>query len=448
LSFSDLEKTFDPTVGVSIDGVFLAFSTGALFDLDDIESIEVLRGPQGTLYGRNTIGGTINIRRTKPTGENGLKLRASYASYDRFVGNAIGNISLVEDTLAMKIYYDRKSGGSFTTNVRTGERDGGSDIHTVGASFLYTPTENFEALLSLDYQDDNSQYPPILNLTQPGELFCDLFGAVEPSACRAGSFDIAEKDGFRSSFAAIPFRIPFKNRTASLEMNLDVSGGTLTSVTGYRRITESLEEENTGTLAIDLGAGPVPLVAAFRPQTSWQFSQEVRYATNSDGPLNFVVGGYFLRSSYDIFPDQNPLGTGDGQIFILGGGVQSFFAGQDTTVFALFGEGSYSLTDKLRLTLGGRLSSERKEFYLDSRNPATNVPLFPRIDVNETWTDPTWRAILDYQFDAQIFGYLSYARGLRSGGFNGRATGPDSVGPYDPETVDSFEAGLRFQTAD
>ena len=448
LSFSDLEKTFDPTVGVSIDGVFLAFSTGALFDLDDIESIEVLRGPQGTLYGRNTIGGTINIRRTRPTMENGLKLRAGYASYDNFSFGAVGNVALTPDTLGLKLYYNTRQGDSFTRNVLTGERDGGPDVHTFGGALQWEPNDTFTALVQADYQKDDSEYPPILNLSQPGDLFCDLFGAVEASACKSGSFDVAEADGFRSSFGAIPFRIPFEIFSTSLEMNLELGSGTLTSITGYRDMDETLEEENTGTLPLDLGTGPIPLVAAFRPQTSWQFSQELRYATDSSGPFNFVAGAYFLKSSYDIFPETNPLGSGDGQIFILGGPVSAFFAGQDTTVGAIFGEGVYDISDRMSITLGGRISTEKKEFDLVYVDPATGANLFDPIDVSETFTDPTWRAIVDYEFSDSLFGYLSYSRGVRSGGFNGRAVGPSSVGPYQPETVDSYEAGLRIETAD
>lgn len=447
LSFSDLEKTFDPTVGVSIDGVFLAYSTGALVDLDDVASIEVLRGPQGTLYGRNTIGGTINIRRTRPTGELGLKVKARYSSYNNFETGAIANAPLVKDVLALKLSYNRQRGDSFTRNVLTDKRDGGAHSDTFGGALLFTPGSAFDALLSVDYRKDKTEYPPALNLTQPGELFCDLIGAVEPSACKAGSFDIAAADEFRKSFGAIPFTTPSRTFAATLEMNLRTGAGTFTSVSGYRHISETLQEENTGTLPVNLGFGPVPLVAAFRPQRSHQVSQEVRFASDFDGPLNFVAGLYYLDARYHIFPEDNPLGTGPGEIFILGGPAQVYDASQETTEFAGFGEATYHLTDRLRLSAGLRLSHQKKHFTLDIFDPATLAPTL-QIDAQKSWTDPSYRVLLDYQFSPQVFGYASLSRGVRSGGFNGRAVSATSVGPYNPEKVDSYEVGLRMETAD
>ena len=447
LGFNDLEKTFDPTVGVTIDGVFLAYSTGALVDLDDVEQVEVLRGPQGTLYGRNTIGGTINITRSRPTGEFGLTAKGSYASYNNIELGAIFNAPLAEDVLALKLSYNMRKGDSFTRNVLTGERDGGPDTHTFGGALLFTPSSSFEALLSLDYQDDNTEYPPILNLTQPGELFCDILGALEPSACRSGSFDRSREEGFVPSFGAFPFTTPSETFAATLNMELDLGSGTITSITGYRDMSETLEEENTGTLLVDLGGGPVPVVAAFRPQESSQFSQELRFNSDFAGPFNFVAGVYYLEASYDIFPETNPLGTGDGQIFIFGGPVQVFEAGQDTTALAVFGEGTYNLTPDLRLSVGARLSYEKKDFYLDRIDPATGGLLLS-VNPSESWTEPNWRVLLDNQFSPQVFGYASYSRGTRSGGFNGRAVSASSVGPYQPETVDSFEIGFRTESSD
>lgn len=448
LSFSDLEKSFDPTVGVSIDGVFLAWNTGALFDLDDVESVEVLRGPQGTLYGRNTIGGTINVRRKRPTGEANLRTSTLFGSHNQFDFKAFGELPVVEDVLAAKVYYIHNESDSFTDSFVTGENDPGKDSDTFGASFLFTPSENFDAYLALDYQDDNSFYPPILNLTEQGEGVCAALGGLEPSACREGSFDIAEDSGFETSFGAIPYTAPIETFAATLEMNWDVGNGTITSVTGFRDSEETLEEENTGTLPIDLGGGPLPLIAAYRPQNSDQFSQEIRFSSDFDGPFNFVLGAYYLDTHYDIFPVDSPFGgTDSGQIFSLGAAVQSYYAEQDTRVASIFGEGTYNLTDTLRITGGLRYSSEKKEFLRDFLNPADGS-VDASAQAEETFNDPTWRVIIDNQFTDNLFGYASYSRGIRSGGFNGRAVTPDAIGPYQPETLDSFEIGFRAQTSD
>ena len=109
ISFADLEKTFDPAIGVAIDGVFLGTNTGANINFNDIEQIEVLRGPQGTLYGRNTIGGTISVRRTTPTGLFGVKATARYSSFNSLDLEGIVNLPKIGDVLSVKLFGDRKS---------------------------------------------------------------------------------------------------------------------------------------------------------------------------------------------------------------------------------------------------------------------------------------------------------------------------------------------------
>jgi iron complex outermembrane receptor protein len=138
VSFADLERTYEPAVGVSVDGVFLANNTGAMIDAIDIASVEILRGPQGTLYGRNTIGGTINVWRTRPTGEFGGRVTGVYGSYDRTDIKGLLNVPLVKDTLAMKVAGYFLNGDSHTENVLTGEQDDGVDKTAFTAAFLLT----------------------------------------------------------------------------------------------------------------------------------------------------------------------------------------------------------------------------------------------------------------------------------------------------------------------
>ena len=442
-SFADLEKTFEPTVGVSIDGVFLAWNTGALFDLEDVEQIEVLRGPQGTLYGRNTTAGTINIRRTKPTGEYGLKSRVRFGSHNQLDYNVVANAPIIEDKLALKLTYNRQSNDNFQKDIYTGEQTDGIDVNTFGGALYYTPSETFDALLSLDYSEDDSTYPSPLNQTRPDELFCQIgfFGFGEPTACGTGSFDVSEAQELEISTAGLPQTNVGETFAATLEMNWDVASGTVTSVTGFREIEERLTVENSGTALLQVAPGvSLPLFVADRPQDSSQFSQELRYASDFQGPFNFVAGLFAMQSEYDIFPAETAFGTA--QVFVLGAPANTFTASQELNAYAAFGEATFDVTDKLRLTAGARLSYEEKDFEIDTTVSGT-AP-FMAAD-SESWTEPTWRVIADYQFTDDVFGYASYSRGFRSGGFNGRGTSPGAIGPYDPETVDSYEVGLRTE---
>ena len=170
VSFADLEKTFDPAIGISIDGVFLGTNTGANVDFFDLESVEVLRGPQGTLYGRNTIGGTISMRRTKPTGELGATLHGRYGSYGTYDLDAVVNLPKIGDVASIKLFGLLRKSDSFTRNRYTGEREKGRDFWNIGGSMLLDLGPDTTALLSVDYQKDRSGYPSTINLTQASGL--------------------------------------------------------------------------------------------------------------------------------------------------------------------------------------------------------------------------------------------------------------------------------------
>ena len=148
VGLDDLEKTFEPTVGVSIDGVFLASTAGANVDLFDIESVEVLRGPQGTLFGRNTVGGVININRTKPTKEFGIKLQATFDEFNRQDFQAMVNIPIGERG-GIKIAGRNLQSDAFTDNITRGENPDNRDLQNATVSVLYDFTDNFSAQFTL-----------------------------------------------------------------------------------------------------------------------------------------------------------------------------------------------------------------------------------------------------------------------------------------------------------
>lgn len=440
VSFADLEKTFEPSLGIYMDGVVFATNTGAMVDAFDMESIEILRGPQGTLFGRNTVGGVISMRRTRPTGEWGAKLGIKTGSYNRLDLRAVVNMPIVEDKLAFKLAYYRNSGDSHTTNFFTQKRDKGQDQHWIYGTFLLTPSDDFEMITTFDYLKDDSQYSAALNLTTPSGFtpegapiianICDfgiygILGApLGDALCKSASFDAAAADGFKTSFndPDIPHVNHLETFSIYNEINWDLGDVTLQAITGYKDTSDLLDEEGVGA----------PGFAVFhyiRPQTSDQFTQEITLSSNNDGRFNYVVGAYYFNSSYSM---------NTSQAFFFGQLSGSFNASQSSKAYAVFGETYFDITDKLSLTAGMRWTKDEKKFVMDNLVPN---PFYT--ELQDSWDKLTWRLSLDYQITDETMVYFSYNRGYRSGGFNGRGTEPDALGPYNPETVDAYEVGIR-----
>ena len=176
IGVSEVEKNFDPAVGVVIDGIFRGTMTGSIERAIDLERMEVARGPQGTLFGRNTIGGVIIMERSKPTGELGGKIRGSYGNYDTDVIDGIFNFGL-GDKLAVKLSGAyRNQGDGYFTSLNTGRKDGKNKYKAYGVNVLWSPVINLEIEYTGYWERTDRDTPPLLNAGQPGQLFCDLFG--------------------------------------------------------------------------------------------------------------------------------------------------------------------------------------------------------------------------------------------------------------------------------
>jgi iron complex outermembrane receptor protein len=443
VSFGDLERSYEPAVGVSVDGVFLANNTGAMIDVVDLESVEILRGPQGTLYGRNTIAGTINVQRTKPTGEFGGRLSGVYGSYDRTELKGLLNVPLGE-TLAMKVAGYLLQGNSHTTNTVSGKRDDGQDKTAATISLLWTPSDNFEAQFTYDYFDDDSTYAGLVNLTENGGipgygLICIL------GECSDTSWGVSLANGFETSYGSVPFQAGMRSDTFNLTMIWDADDYTVKSITGYIDGDDVLDAEVTGANDANLFGAPGgfgPPVYFVRDQAFTQFSQEFNVSSNFDGPFNFVAGVFYMDSEYDMVSHAE-----FGVVVPIDAD-----SGQDLTAKAIFAEITYNITDAWRLIVGARYTDEKKKFYKDHiangwQCPDPNSEFESCRNPEDSWDDFTPRVILDYSFSDDVMVYGSYSTGFRSGGWDARATQPSNIGPYDPETVVSWEGGIRSMLA-
>ena len=455
IGFADFEKANEPAVGVSIDGVFQAFSTNSSIDSFDLESVEVLRGPQGTLFGRNTVGGVINIRRSRPTEEAGLKLGTRFNSIGGEEFLLVANTGEVADSFSTKFWAFNKKDETFAVNRLTGSPEEQTDLTSFGAAFLYQPNDRFEALVTIDSFDDDSQGAPIYNFNTPGDLFCFLPNAIfgfNPANINAGcgseSGDIALESDLAVFTRGEPFITTSEGTSITAEINYQINDNlTLTSITGFRETDEQLLNEGLGAPNIEIPVGPgitvdFPILFTNRVQDSDQFSQELRLGGQIGDDLTFVAGLYYLDAEFTLQGGEFPDGSfGTAQAF--GGVTANNRYNQTTEAFAVFVDGTYQVNDRFSISAGLRYSDETKDaildFLIDPTNPVSTG------DQSASFDEVSGRFILQYDFSENVSAFAGYSRGFRSGGFNIRAQFAELIGPFDSEIVDGFEAGVRAE---
>lgn len=422
----EVERSVDPAVGVVIDGVPLSFVNGSMVNTFDFESMEILRGPQGSLFGRNTTGGVVNIRRTRPTGELGARYELTAGSDDLMDAKVVVNFPIT-DTLSGKIGAATQQDGGGIKNTTIGDDVGNRDNTEFTATLLWEPAENFDALFTYAYFEDQNDGVPLVGRSELPDLSC-VFGY-----CDTGKTDETSQDFYTDD-------IDFELDAYSLEMNWELEAGTITSILGYRDTDESVPTDFDGT-----GAA---LFHTIRDQESDQTTAEIRFASSDSISENFdfVVGAFYLDDSYEleqftaILEILGPDLEGNGALY------QNPSYSQDREAWAVFGETHINIAEDWTLTLGGRYSYEEKDFksfnQLAFGVPEGFFPIGAAAD-DEDWDETTVKAGIDYQASEELMYYFTYAEGFRSGGYNGRNFTPDTIGPYDPEFLDQYELGMK-----
>lgn len=426
IGVSEVEKNFDPAVGVVVDGIFRGSVSGSIDRAIDIERVEVLRGPQGTLFGRNTIGGVINLVRTRPTGENGGKVRAGYGDYETAVVDAVFNLA-VTDAFALKLsaaYKDQGEG--YFTNVTTGRKDGQINYTSFGINPLWTPKEGLEIELTYQQERTEQDTPVLLNVGQPGQVFCDGFAICAPdlrTPTSGGRWLSDQVYGGEPPSSAGPFAATFDADTLQLEVRWDLNDV-------YRVDYIFGNWETDETVVTDWDGVAAFLFHTDRPATYKQDSHELRLTSDSGGSLTYTVGAYFWDSEYFQLL-RSYIGPGSDILQVTN---------QSTQSRAFFFEGDYAFNDRFTLTIGGRQTKDDKDtLQVGTVNGAAATD----------WSEFTPKVALKFQLndDAMIYGL--YSGGYRAGGFNGRVDGIDTATvPYDPETVDNLEVGYKATLMD
>tara|TARA_R110001599_G_scaffold191544_2_gene386469 strand:+ start:14728 stop:16899 length:2172 start_codon:yes stop_codon:yes gene_type:complete len=401
--------SIDPTVGVFVDGIYMGVSAGILFDTFDLEGVEVLRGPQGLLFGRNVTGGAVVVRSTTPGNDLTINARASVETGLNKTISSVVSGPIIEDKLSAKIgvYYNDDDG--YFTNQFNGNNDfGASETMIVRTALRATPVDSVE----------------IIGRYEHGRIRGD--GAV------VSNFGLFDRDSFGISVDE-EGRADSDWDQAILEVNIDVGDtGRITSISGYRAYE--------GVVVSDIDSSPTYTFHADTLVEQDQFSQELRYA-GTFGAIDLTTGVYYFSQNINYAELRRIAG---GALRISGGGRQK----QKT--YGAFVSTDVHVTDTVTINAGLRYSYEKKKVKVanlagDLCDPlGTGTCSAYGFNDEESWSDPTYKIGAQWQPTQYTQAYAYYARGFRSGGYNFRngnvAVAP---GPFDSEKQDSFEIGLK-----
>jgi iron complex outermembrane receptor protein len=465
--------TLDPSVGLYVDGMYWARAYGINADLLDIADVQTLKGPQGTLFGRNTTGGAILIDTNNPSFSDGISVLASgtYGRFNQWSGTGILNVPLIDDKLAIRVAYGRNTRDGYVTETNTGAKLDSRNEYTARAKLLYKPTDNLTILLSAEqYRSKflgNPYRQTYVSASSPANVEAGVEGTG--GACFAGGVaacfgqgiglfsQAISKDSNAGSNAVALNYLPStfaKTDTYSATTTLDTFFGALKAVGGYRKVRASA--------TVDLDGSPYDILATTGRQKLSQYSVEVQATGKAfDNRLDFAAGVfYFHESGYDLststaIPALNPQGT------YLSGNIDNDSQG-------LYGQATYHLTDKLSATGGIRYSVDDKRILALNGNYTPNGLQGPTTggtfncsirtcpeERHADYSGISYTAGLDYQLTPYILGYVKTAKGFRSGGQNLRGISvvgspifDQSTASFAPEIATSYEGGLKTEFFD
>ena len=474
-------------VGVTLDEFVVPHIQTSNLEMFDIEAVEVLRGPQGTLFGKNTTGGVIAVRTKRPVmDENSGEVQLQVGSWGTKKANAAINFS-AGDTVAVRfagMYL--KSDGYYKNNapygpigtiapfnsVHVGEsglgdgRDlGGDDVFSGRAKLLWSPNEDVNILLQYEIVRDKGDSPPIVQ--ESGPAYVVPFWGYPPAPSNGD---------------------PIKNAGSSLRNDgkfVDIAGGHIVDIDGiYLNGDWAINDEytvyfNAGNRQQEsrlpssyVGqTGPIGLFDASRDDDRETTQVEIRVGSNLDGAFNFTAGLFYQEDDTEFC------------VLQYVGFLDGFFVGtpadfwnetprilcnkQDAEAKALYLDGTWDVNDRLNITAGIRYTDEKKSWagrpmrlfldgaplldILDEPLDGVDFNRFPEgVVYNEkSWEEPTYRLILGYDFSDDLFGFFGYSRGFKSGGYNDQlGTQLDPITdlaaqPTEPEIADSFEGGIK-----
>lgn len=432
----DALQSFDPGVGVYVDDVYLSRIQGALLNLYDVERIEVLRGPQGTLYGKNTIGGAIKVVTKQPDEVSGGQIGLTLGNYGRIEGNAYASGALGDNVYAsIAALYTQNDG--FVKDQFTGREFNDDDTEALRFILKAEPSDELDLFFSADYTSQDTALT--MGRLESILVAVDLAdGSVVPLHFpEPGEFDYHAQTSFGPDQGQ---ELDHWGMTFKADWRVN-DAWTFKSITGYRQLDTDF--------FIDIDATEFELGDVRVVLDQDQFSQEFQFLFDNGGNFSGVTGFYYGKE--DV-PSEQAAFADD---FLLAGGVPLTFLRTieddlETTSYAVFAHGNYILNDQWTLSGGLRYTKDEKD-YFRTTSTFSNLPALEgtfAFNASDSWDAFTPSIALDYQADSGTLYYGSISRGFKSGGFNGRANTPADTSSFEPEFVWTYEMGAKASWLD
>jgi iron complex outermembrane receptor protein len=427
-------QTTEGAVAIYVDDVYRSNPSTQSLNAYDIERVEILRGPQGTLYGRNATAGVISVISRKPNFTTNGMASVEYGRFNTVNAIAAGETVLSEGVgVRAAVNYRYSDGDRY--NLRSGERENGQDSLFGRLTFRVQPEGSaFDSTLTL-----------VGNRVRNGVQTLKSFGIVPnsgpPAPGQGPSTNPTTPTGANPITGYVDTDGRFDTRADADEYeNIDLLGATLNMSYDFdfaklTAITAIVDAQRDAS--VDADASPLPLAHATFGSDATAFTQELRLASNGGGPLSWLAGGSYLHERLRI----------NNTNLLFFANTATVDALQKTDSIAGFVDITYKITDQLTLRAGGRYTHDRKTFGTDQVNPLIGLV----IDYNDrkSWGAWSWRGVAEYRPTGRILLYASAARGFRSGGFNVNLYFDTAAQvPVDPETATNYEIGAKTQWLD
>jgi iron complex outermembrane receptor protein len=445
---NDFLATNDPGVGIYLDGVYIARSVGGVLKINDIERVEILRGPQGTLLGKNTIGGAIHVISRRPADTFQAHVGITGGSDDRRDLSLSAEGPLIT-TLKGRISFLDENRDGYVKRLLDGKDQGNINRQTTKGVFQWRPNDWADLRLTADYthQRQNGAAEVVVEIAENPATLYKLFNTLVATPQFSTQWDsrwVPAKGSF-TTFGTGPSQDDIDIGGIGLTGNFDISNTTtLTSITSYRTMN--------GTYARDTDASPLIYGHQLTKDDQSQISQELRLTSNNQRNITWTAGLFYFKEDIDNHQD---IIIANGLFEAIGLDLTSQVTNRvDVVSYAAFGQASWDITSQLSLTGGTRITREQKDFFVDVLTVNNGAQV---IGPEQKPTDVWWNSLpmfsVDYQYDDNSLLYFSYSEGFKSGGYNGRLiappvdpeTGEPIIDAFDPEESKNFELGFKHQ---
>lgn len=411
----------EPSVATYVDGVYQSSPFTASMEFASVQRIEVIKGPQGTLFGRNATGGLVNVVTRDPSNQPEGSLTLSYGNFDTIKGIGYITTGLAENVAIDLSALYQKQGDGFGRNNVTGRDKRGQEDLALRSKLLIQPSDRTRIRITGDYS------------TYKGSAGNDL--ALLPGSIGVGGF--AKTSGFYDIDADTDPKNFTRNWQVAGHVTQEFDPFDVVSITSYSKSRNRQRE--------DVDATPIPVLRADISVRTRTFTQELQILSKKDSALTWIVGAFY----YDSHSEGSPTGVGIyGLAFPAPLGGQQGRAFIDTKSISVYGEATYEFLPRTNLTIGGRYTRDKKNLRgrIEFVDTAGNVvSTTGQVQDSKIFSEPTYRVILDHKFTDDIMAYASYSRGFKSGGYD--TSFPTGV-PFRPEIVDAYEVGLKTQLLD